>query len=91
MLLVLSRQPFSGTYCVRRHPRGDRAARGVDPAQAAHWPSLVGLSAWVAAQGSTLHTSLMLAEALQWRGQVQAVDGQAVDDVLLDDQPAEGL
>lgn len=51
----------------------------------------MGLSAWVAAQGSTLHTSLMLTEALQWRGQVQAVDGQAVDDVLLDDQPAEGL
>lgn len=63
----------------------------MDPARAACRPSPVGLSAWVAAQGSTLHTSLVLAEALQWQGQVQAVDGQAVDDVLLDDQPAEGL
>lgn len=33
----------------------------------------------------------MLAEAPQWQRQVQAVNGQAVDDVLLDDLAAEGL
>lgn len=41
--------------------------------------------------GGALNTSLMFAEALQRRGQVQAVDGQAVHDVPLDDQPAQGL
>lgn len=41
--------------------------------------------------GGTLDTSLVFAEALQRRGQVQAIDGQAVHDVLLDDQPAQGL
>lgn len=36
-------------------------------------------------------TSLVFAEVLQRGGQVQAVDGQAVHDVLLDDQPAQRL
>lgn len=63
----------------------------MDPAQAAHWLSLVGLLAQGAARGSALNTSLVFAEALQRWGQVQAINGQAVDNVLLDDQPAEGL
>lgn len=38
-----------------------------------------------------LSSSLVLAEVLQHGGQIQAVDGQAVHNVLLDDQPAERL
>lgn len=40
---------------------------------------------------STPDTSLVLAEALEQRGQVQAIDGQAVHNVFLDNQPAQRL
>lgn len=49
--------------------------------------AIIGGGGW----GGTLKASLVLAEAPKLQWQVQAINGQAVNDVLLDDLAAEGL